>query len=230
MHSSWLRRPARRPRRRPPWRRLWFTPYAWAKWQHLGARASTNLSAFGVSADGRPLLIEDVLLFQQTCTRRNVEFDQAALADYLHRQEARGLTFDRCGRVWLQTHPAPPAAPSELEERTFAQLFARVDWGVLAILARDGSSYARLRFNAGPGGELPLGVGLDCQGEFLAPDRHAWSEEFDRYVIDQQRQQSLVDGSANGRHSPAVASAIEISVDRLAPRTGPRPPETPGEG
>ena len=63
------------------------------------------------------------------------------------------------------------------DEETFARVFGRSDWAVMFILARGGQSYARLRFNVGPGGSLMLPVEVDYRRPFPASDQAAWSEE-----------------------------------------------------
>jgi len=46
------------------------------------------------------------------------------------------------------------------------------------ILARQGHSYARLRFNVGPGGDVNLPVRVDYTRPFAASDHAAWQEEY----------------------------------------------------
>ena len=53
--------------------------------------------------------------------------------------------------------------PSSTDEQTFARAFGDCDWAVMAIIARGGASYARLRFAAGPGGSVLLPVVVDWQ-------------------------------------------------------------------
>ena len=46
------------------------------------------------------------------------------------------------------------------------------------ILARGGQSYARLRFNVGPGGDLDLPVSVDYSRPFTGSDHAAWKAEY----------------------------------------------------
>jgi hypothetical protein len=46
------------------------------------------------------------------------------------------------------------------------------------ILARGGQSYARLRFNVGPGGEVVVPVEVDYSRAFAASDSANWLEEY----------------------------------------------------
>ena len=47
------------------------------------------------------------------------------------------------------------------DEETFDRVFGRSDWALMFILAREGQSYARLRFNIGPRSELEIPVSVD---------------------------------------------------------------------
>jgi hypothetical protein len=46
------------------------------------------------------------------------------------------------------------------------------------IMARGGKSYARLRFNVGPGGDVLLPVEVDYGRSFVATDVKAWEAEY----------------------------------------------------
>jgi hypothetical protein len=46
------------------------------------------------------------------------------------------------------------------------------------ILARGGETYARLRFNLGPGGDVLLPVEVDYGCEFSGSARDSWHEEY----------------------------------------------------
>jgi len=65
-----------------------------------------------------------------------------------------------------------------VDEETFARVFGRTDWTAMCILASGGRSYARLRFNVGPGGEMEIPVQVDFQHPFSASDHAAWREEY----------------------------------------------------
>jgi hypothetical protein len=51
-------------------------------------------------------------------------------------------------------------------------------WAIMFILARGGATYARLKFNAGPGGEQVLPVEVDYGQDFSGTDQVAWQEEY----------------------------------------------------
>jgi hypothetical protein len=50
------------------------------------------------------------------------------------------------------------------------------------ILARGGATYARLRFRAGPGGQLRVPVEVDFGGEFVGSDQATWNQEYQQNV------------------------------------------------
>jgi hypothetical protein len=69
----------------------------------------------------------------------------------------------RCGRVWIHTHPGTSPHPSFTDENTFERVFGTCDWALMAIVARNGSTYGRQRFNAGPGGETMIPITVDWE-------------------------------------------------------------------
>ena len=122
---------------------------------------------------------------RQNCTAATVRFDDAAVADHFDECVDAGLAPERFARVWVHTHPGHSARPSGTDERTFARVFGGCDWSVMAVLARGGRSYARLRFAAGPGGDLVLPVGVDFSAPFAASDPGGWAEEYAGCVRDE---------------------------------------------
>lgn len=162
--------------RRPP--TLRFSPYAWAKLICLRDLGPTEIGAFGLSAEGDPLLVEDVRLLRQACTAATVRFADEAVADYFDEQVDQGLAPERFARIWLHTHPGSSSAPSGTDEETFARAFGGADWSLMFILAKGGATYARLRFGVGPGGEMEFPVAVDYAAPFAAADRAAWEAEY----------------------------------------------------
>ena len=140
------------------------------------------MGGFGISSESDLLLIEDVRLIGQKTTIVTVKFDDIAVADYFDDQVDAGISPERFFRIWLHTHPGNSAQPSGTDEETFASVFGRCDWAVMAILAVGGETYARLRFNAGPGGEHELPVRIDYAQPFPAADPDGWQAEFEHCV------------------------------------------------
>ncbi len=119
---------------------------------------------------------------RQQCSAVTVRFDDAAVADYFDACVDQGLTPERFGRIWIHTHPGNCPFPSSTDEATFDRCFGKADWAIMFILARGGRTYARLRFPAGPGGELNLPVEIDYQRPYPGTNYALWQEEYRQAV------------------------------------------------
>ena len=157
---------------------LRFSPTAWAKLLFLRDFGDTEVGGFGISAADDLLFIQDVQLVRQDCTSVSVCFDDQAVAEFFDQQVDLGRVPSQFGRLWVHTHPGNFATPSHTDEETFWRVFGRTDWAVMFILARQGQSYARLRFHVGPGGEVDLPVRVDYSRSFAASDHDAWCKEY----------------------------------------------------
>lgn len=157
---------------------LRFTPTAWAKLIYLRDRGDTEVAGFGITADDDLFLIQEFHLVQQTCSPVSVCFDDAAVADYFDRQVDRERKPSEFARIWVHTHPGDSPVPSCVDEETFDRVFGATDWAVMFIVARGGQSYARLRFNAGPGAALIVPALVDYGQPFPASDFAAWDSEY----------------------------------------------------
>lgn len=142
-------------------RQLQFAPLAWLKWQFLCHAGPTEVAGFGLSAIHDPLYVEDILVVSQQATAVTVAFDDVAIADLFDRMTDQEVTPDRYARIWLHSHPGASATPSNVDEATFARVFGGCDWSIMGILSRTSATYARLQFNAGPGGSLEIPVTVD---------------------------------------------------------------------
>lgn len=141
------------------------------------------MGGFGITAADDLLLVEDVVMPRQTCDWASVQFDDDSVADLFDRQVDLGRSPEQFGRIWIHTHPGTSAAPSTTDVETFGRVFGRASWAVMFILAKQGATSARLRFNVGPGGQLELPVGIDRGREALPLDRDKWLAEYQRCVI-----------------------------------------------
>jgi proteasome lid subunit RPN8/RPN11 len=155
-------RPSPRPRRRE-WgpQRLVFSPLAWLKLQFFCHAGDTEVGGFGISSDSDPLYLQDFVTVVQKTTEVTVELDDTAVADHFDLMNDQGIGPGRCGRIWIHTHPGSSPAPSRVDEETFERVFGSCDWALMFIVARSGQNYARLRFNAGPGGTVLLPTEVD---------------------------------------------------------------------
>ncbi len=140
------------------------------------------MGGFGIARSDDPLRIDDVRLVQQTASPVTVEFDDDSVADLFDELVDAGLKPSQFARVWIHTHPGDSATPSGVDETTFDRCFGGTDWSVMAILAREGATYARLRFHVGPGGELRIPVKVDWTAPFGASDHAAWNDEYQTCV------------------------------------------------
>jgi len=174
-----LRRPRetrRRSKRRP---RLRFSPTAWAKLLFLRDRGPTEVGGFGIAPAVDLLYVEDIRLVQQTCTSISVAFDDSAVAEFFDDQIDLGRRPEQFGRIWIHTHPGDSAQPSPVDEETFSRVFGPCDWAVMFIIAREGETYCRLRFRAGPSGAFEIPVLTDFQTSFAGSDFETWAGEYD---------------------------------------------------
>lgn len=136
------------------------------------------MGGFGIVNEQDLLLVEDFVLIQQTCSHVTVVFQDDAVAEFFDRQIDAGRRPETFGRVWIHTHPGTSPAPSRVDEETFARVFGRSDWAVMAILARGGQSYARLQYHIGPGGSFLLPVEVDYRHPFSGTNWTAWQQEY----------------------------------------------------
>lgn len=155
-----------------------FTPTAWAKLLFLRDYGETEVGGFGISSPDDLLLIEDFRLVRQTCSWAHVTFDDDSVADFFDEQVDAGRKPELFVRIWLHTHPGECPNPSGVDEETFERVFGTSDWAVMFILAQEGNSYARLRFNTGPVADVRMKVEIDYSRPFPACDESQWEEEY----------------------------------------------------
>jgi hypothetical protein len=126
--------------------------------------------------------VEDFLTVSQKVSCVSVAFDDAAVADLFEDQVDQGRKPEQFARIWLHTHPGDSPHPSSVDEATFSRVFGSCDWAIMFILARGGQTYARLRFNTGPGGQLLIPVSVDYLQPFPAADPDLWEAEYQAHV------------------------------------------------
>jgi hypothetical protein len=162
---------------------LRFSPPAWAKLLYLRDRGPTEIGGFGITVPGDPLFVIDIRLVRQLCSPVTVEFDDEAVADFFDEQVDQGRRPEEFSRIWIHTHPCDSAKPSLTDEETFARCFGCTDWAVMFILARKGETYARLRFNVGPGGSLILQSQVEFMAPFAGSTQEIWEQEYQTNVF-----------------------------------------------
>jgi hypothetical protein len=157
---------------------LRLSPTAWAKLLFLRDYGDTEVGGFGITASNDLLFVEDLQLVQQTCSWAHVAFDDESVADFFDAQVDLERKPEQFARLWLHTHPGDYPQPSFTDEETFHRVFGSSDWAVMFILARGGQTYARLRFNVGPGGALLIPVEVDFSREFSGSIMDAWEQAY----------------------------------------------------
>ncbi|MHC4093221.1 MAG: hypothetical protein ACYSVY_23625 [Planctomycetota bacterium] len=195
---------------------LRFTPTAWLKLQCLCHAGETEIGGFGLVPDAAELLVTEFITVKQRCTAVSVQFDDQAVADYFDQMVDRGLKPEQFARCWLHTHPGDSAQPSGLDDETFERVFGRCDWAIMFVLARGGATYARLRFTAGPGGEILLPADVRWDLPLDEVNQEQWRAEHRANVV---AESLLVDTRSCERgHRLDVLS--EPGVDHVADQAG----------
>jgi hypothetical protein len=141
-------------------------------------RQETEVGGLAVTAPGDLLLVEQFVTVKQDVTVASVSLDDQAVADFFEAQVDAGRKPEQFGRIWLHTHPGNSPVPSFTDEETFTRVFGSCQWAIMFILASGGKSYARLRFNVGPGGNLILPVETDYSQSFDGSDIAGWEDEY----------------------------------------------------
>jgi proteasome lid subunit RPN8/RPN11 len=157
---------------------LRFTPTAWAKLLFLRDYGDTEVGGFGIAASDDLLLVEDVQLVKQVCSWAHVAFDDESVADFFDQQVDAGRRPEQFARIWVHTHPGDCPRPSMTDEETYARVFGRSDWAVMFILACEGQSYARLRFNVGPRADVMIPTCVDYTQPFGGCEPDGWEQEY----------------------------------------------------
>jgi hypothetical protein len=139
--------------------------------------------------------VEDVQLVKQTCSWAHVAFDDESVADLFDAQVDAKRQPEQFARIWVHTHPGDCPQPSLTDEQTFQRVFGRSDWAVMFILAQQGQTYARLRFNVGPGGAIEIPVEVDYRGPFTGSDLVAWEQEYLANVCPEFASETCVAGA-----------------------------------
>jgi proteasome lid subunit RPN8/RPN11 len=189
---------------------LRFSPYAWAKLLFLRDAGDSEIGGFGITPPDDLLLVEDICLVQQFCTPASVQFDDEAVADFFDRQVDQGRQPRQFARIWVHTHPCDSARPSGTDEETFARCFGQADWAVMFILACGGETYARLRFNVGPGGALEIRDEVDFSQPFDAARQDQWQQEYHQLVAAESASQSVLDDETWDSRMPWEDTGVDL--------------------
>tara|TARA_R110002073_G_scaffold245940_2_gene408711 strand:- start:13969 stop:14556 length:588 start_codon:yes stop_codon:yes gene_type:complete len=149
-----------------------------AKLLYLRDLGPTEVGGFGISSASDLLLVEDIQLVEQVCSVVSVEFNDDSVADFFDQQVDAGRQPEQFARIWIHTHPGASPSPSDTDEETFDRCFGGVGWAVMHIIAQEGNTYTRARFNVGPGTDRRLRCRTIFDTEFPASDHEAWFIEY----------------------------------------------------
>jgi hypothetical protein len=213
----WPRRRDERPIARP--QVLRFAPLAWLKLRTFLHADDVEVGGFGISAaDDDLLYVEDFVAPSQHVSSVTVAFDDDAVAVHVDRYVDAGVPPRRSGRLWIHTHPCDSAAPSATDEETFRRAFGACDWAAMVIVARGGATYARLSFNAGPGGRvvIPLEVDWDRLPDDLLLHEgrldelvSGWLDEYGRNVHPRRDAEVPAGACDDGLLFPELTTALD---------------------
>ena len=145
---------------------------------------ANEVGGFGITEVDDLLFVTDFVLVKQTVTAVSVSFEDESVADFFENQVDIGNKPEQFARIWMHCHPGDSPEPSCTDEATFDRVFGSCDWSIMFILAQNGDSYARLRFNAGPGGKVKIPVCVDYGYEFDAADFELWKQQYLANVIE----------------------------------------------
>jgi proteasome lid subunit RPN8/RPN11 len=171
---------------------LRFSPTAWAKFLFMRDMTHNEVGGFGITRPDDLLFVTDFVLVKQKVSSTTVAFDDESVGNFFEDQVAAGRKPQEFARVWLHSHPGSCPEPSITDEKTFDRVFGSCDWSIMAIVAQDSSSYAILRFNAGPGGQIKIPIYVDYDTEFEGSDFNLWTEQYKANVfLDELLKQEL---------------------------------------
>jgi len=208
---------ARKPAARHTPMVLRFSPTAWAKLLYFRDRQETEVGGFGVLSADDLLRVEEFVTVRQAVSMASVCFDDQAVADFFEAQVDAGRKPEQFCRVWLHTHPGNCPQPSSTDEETFARVFGGCQWAVMFVLAQEGKTYARLRFNVGPGASAVVPVDVDYGQPFGASDAAAWEREYRANILPERLWGASDDGrelkELAGPSEPADLTACSVPDD-----------------
>jgi hypothetical protein len=161
---------------------LRFCPTAWAKLLFFRDYGDTEISGFGITEPDDLLYVKEFVTIKQKATVASISLDDEAVSEYFDSQVDLGRKPEQFFRIWCHSHPGSSPEPSSIDDETFQRVFSRSDWAVMLIVGTSGKTYARLRFNIGPGGELMIPVCVDYDQPFGPTDREDWEDEYNANI------------------------------------------------
>jgi proteasome lid subunit RPN8/RPN11 len=172
---------------RPSWRvernerehlALRFSPTAWAKLLYFRDRSDNEVGGFGITDPDDLLFVREFITVKQEVTCVSVKFDDESVANFFEDQVDLGRKPEQFARIWLHSHPGDSPEPSVIDDETFERVFGNCQWAVLFVVAQGNKTYAKLRFNIGPGGQVLIPTEIDYSWDFSASNHELWDTEF----------------------------------------------------
>jgi proteasome lid subunit RPN8/RPN11 len=196
---------------------LRFSPTAWAKLLYFRDKSDNEVGGFGITAPDDLLFVQEFVMVEQEVSCVSVKFDDEAVSEFFDEQVDQGKKPEQFARVWLHTHPADCPHPSATDEDTFKRVFGSCQWAVMCIVAQDGSIYARLSFNVGPGGQILIPTDVDYSRDFGPSDRSAWDCQYeaDVTVVNWLNQPALPQPQQGPAMTVPIVATIPAPVNDL---------------
>ena len=194
---------------------LRFSPTAWAKLLFFRDHGQTEIGGFGIARADDLLFIEEFMTVKQEVTMASVAFDDEAVADLFDMQVDLGRKPEQFARIWLHSHPGQSPQPSPTDEETFDRVFGRCQWAVMFVVAKGGRTYARLRFNLGPGGDVLIPTEVDYNQPFAGSDQEAWGAEYKANIQVGKRRSAGEAWPGHGEHDVYGASFPDDWLEEL---------------
>ena len=172
---------------RPSWRvernereyfAIRFSPTAWAKLLYFRDRSDNEVGGFGITDPDDLLFVREFITVKQEVTCVSVKFDDESVANFFEDQVDLGRKPEQFGRIWLHSHPGDSPEPSVIDDETFERVFGTCQWALMFVVAQDNNTYAKLRFNVGPGGQVLIPVGIDYSQDFGSSNHELWDTEY----------------------------------------------------
>lgn len=163
-----------------------FTPYAWAKICYMRDVDRVEVAGYGESAEDDLATIIDFHMVEQDNAPATVSLRGDGIAGHLEGMFERGVPPERCGRIWIHTHPSNGVTPSSTDEKTFEELYDAAPWSVMLIVGTEGATSCRLKVMKPFPYIVECQTGLTWDYDFAGSDREDWAEEYERCVNKQK--------------------------------------------
>lgn len=162
---------------------LYYTPYAFAKLIYMRDIENAEVGGWGITAEGSPLVVRDFMLCPQEVGSASVDFDDDGLVQFFdkmaHKYKLQPFQFSR---IWIHTHPGSSASPSGTDETTFTNALAQSNYAIMAILAKNGNTYARLQLKEPFTIQQEMNTAVHWGATFPQSKKDDWQKEYEENV------------------------------------------------